>query len=276
VKTPRFSNVDFPRLSYALLALETVVLAAAVGLVIWRYPSVSGIGLVVAAVSLLTLSAASLWLYAWIAERTGADEAFFTRALQRSDERLRLFAQQVNAQLRPGATNWLVYSYGFGRFRGPPDTTLTLREKAITGKGSSVFCSFDGLQVEVTSSVEDLQQGLTLVPRVLLWLPPGATWQRVPFMSGYEQMRGVLWASGLDGVSNRRVDTTTPEATQKLLALAEVSCCIMAASANCLDVRGRRLNGPSDPDKKLASDDFELATLFELVARSAAFARAAS
>jgi hypothetical protein len=88
-------------------------------------------GLLLIGVSLVPLAIA-------LVRTNRKDAGFFTVALTRADERLRALAVRVSGTYRSGVTDWLSYSYGFGRFTSPDG------DSAVTGAGPSVHFSPGG------------------------------------------------------------------------------------------------------------------------------------
>lgn len=122
-----------------------------------------------------------------------------------------------------------------------------------------------------------------LVPRVCLRLPAGVRWQRIPYATASNardgvlrhQRPGVLWAWDIDEPEVIPFKLATAAEESRFRALTQKACYVLAYE-HSLDVRAWPHDGNYDPDRRVGHGGFELATLFELIERSADFAQSAS
>jgi hypothetical protein len=202
----------------------------------------------------------------WARKASVSTTNFMETALVNSQNRLREFSERVGGRFIGGQTRWSLYAVMGENSWDDPD---------VRGAGARVYFSYRGLDAELTScAVADRSWNRLLVPRLIVKLPNGRRFDRLPVPSGVSAP-SLLWARSLSRSPDVAYDANASEREQ-FEALAARASAIQSLSPQVLEVWGTTEGGLTEVAAKAGRSEFQLETLTQLVERTAAFVDAAS
>ena len=221
------------------------------------------------------LAGLGIWCWKHTLRIVRRQEPFFDSALARADEGLKHLARVVGGRFEQGQARWRHFLDQHLASENP------VEHLRILEGGSSTYCSYRGFAVRVSWTTEDLEEGMALVPRVIVEIPPERALARLRFNwhpdpgcnSAIILLRRHQRGLKDGAVSPARLST---DEARLFSLLAERSSEIAQRSPTIIDVRALPTGGQWDETQHYYGDDFDPERLRELAELAVLFAEAAT
>jgi hypothetical protein len=235
------------------------------------------------ALLLVVVGVAAFWDWRSESHIARRQASFFDLGLMRADEALQQLAAALHGRFEQGQNRWLpiIKPYVSSGYDAQFGLSHDIRHLTISEGGSSTYCVYRGFPVRVTWSTEDLEEGMALVPRLVVEIPPDRvlarlrfTWHPAPECNSAV----ILLRRHQRGISDGAVNPARLSSDEARLfsLLADRSSEIAQRSPTLIDIRALPSKGQWDETGRYYRDDFDPGRLRELAELAALFAEAAT